>query len=628
LPPQLWRGCPVGCPKMGATTCKCNLGDSEEDTLRLSRDPKQGSGYAFPQFPQPGDGTDKDFVGVSALATPQASSSHVPPLDARGANADAAGGQAVASCAGKLETVAEDSRENPKSEQREERLAELKEALLDAVDANGQLPSHLSDTAKATRGTADAAAGQPLVGDPCEVPSEHDGGPLKNRMPPTGQLQILPPGEAEKASMVYFGSAIDAAAAQAQAHQFGLEPQRRHADVNGDGVVLDMTLPAAVDLALAAERDARGPQTLQRHELEQGQQPERVAVTPLHGDVESAANRLGCFQMAESSSCSGCPLGGNPSLELSREGFKKSEHYETHDQSATTAFMLSALAVPPEIAQQADGGVAEIRQADVKSEVMLSLREAALLEELELPPRPGLQALAVDGDLRRAADGAPDFIDAMGSGTDGTHRSDNGLIEGEPDVKQISLPDDGEGLDGEWINCGTINIICGSKIIFASGEACELEPSSHTNCHMVLDGTVYYGRLSPCRQKLLWSDGDIWVRRSKEEQPAPETDIAPPALAVAEAGAEKAAKKEDPEASAEKTPEKVELSKATEKADASKAAEGKLDAAKKTEVTQGAHKKDVDKKDAGKKGAVKKGAENKGAPQNAKPPANACCDIQ
>merc|ERR1719453_2267163 len=114
--------------------------------------------------------------------------------------------------------------------------------------------------------------------------------------------------------MVYGGSASDAAAAavHAQAHQSAQEPPRRHADVNGDGVVLDMTLPVAVDLALAAERDARGLQTLQRHELDPGQQPERLAATALAGDSEAAANRLGCFQMAESSSCSGCPLGGNP----------------------------------------------------------------------------------------------------------------------------------------------------------------------------------------------------------------------------------------------------------------------------------------------------------------------------
>jgi len=147
---------------MGAQACKCNVGDREEEQLKLSRE--NGGKY---DFPDPGDvlraSAGAEGVGIPATTVPAANSNHLPPLvlplpdtEERGGHADAA--------AGHLPCVNEEAGEALDSENgRTREIAELKEALLVAVDATGQLPAIPGDVSRlealAVR-QADAAAGQ------------------------------------------------------------------------------------------------------------------------------------------------------------------------------------------------------------------------------------------------------------------------------------------------------------------------------------------------------------------------------------------------------------------------------------------------------------------------------------
>merc|ERR1711971_28272 len=74
-----------------------------------------------------------------------------------------------------------------------------------------------------------------------------------------------------------------------------------------------------------------------------------------------------------------------------------------------------------------------------------------------------------------------------------------------------------EGLDGTWLHEGQANKIEGKFVCFHSSESFPLARTGETTCHMVLEGNDYYGRLSPCRQKLMWSDGDVWYRKPSEK---------------------------------------------------------------------------------------------------------------
>jgi len=353
---------------------------------------------------------------------------------------------------------------------------------------------------------ADAAAGQPLdVEDRGQLPTYGNGQSV-------GDPLLAPPAkengtserEAENTSMVYGGAATDAAAAAEASH-------RRDANVNGgDGVVLDMTLPVATDIALSAgSREAAETQW-----SEGGQQSTQVEVTAAEsGPVADSTALLGCFQLTQSSAC-GCPLGD--SLELRRDGITKNELYELHGTSATAPpSSVSALAVPPETSQVDDAND-------------LPLSPSAYRHEL-LPPPPldelcekQLDVLAEHDDLRNAArehSDPTDIIDPRGLESDALDRKVDEATEGVEDAspeKADNPYSTEDGLDGEWLNGAMVMTVKGNHIIFPSGEAYDLEPTGQTTCHMLMDGAVFYGRLSPCRQKLLWSDGDVWTRVQKE----------------------------------------------------------------------------------------------------------------
>jgi len=74
------------------------------------------------------------------------------------------------------------------------------------------------------------------------------------------------------------------------------------------------------------------------------------------------------------------------------------------------------------------------------------------------------------------------------------------------------------GLDGVWSNGDTTVIIKDGRIGFSTGQVHNLEIVSDSECILRLSGKAHIGRLDPNHGgRLLWSDGDVWTRRLREE---------------------------------------------------------------------------------------------------------------
>jgi|Transcript_51503 hypothetical protein len=266
---------------------------------------------------------------------------------------------------------------------------------------------------------------------------------------------------------------------------------------NGDGQIIGMTLPVAADLAL---RDEPLPDKKDPRQSAPGNAAGLTDSTDLPDNAQ-----LTCWQVAEKNGSCVCPFGSG-SLELRRDA--PSEHYDLHGTAGlANPEHVSALAIPP----AHENGEQQRSQPDSHRDASLHPDEGS-----PLPRSPSALAnsASANGDLRATAQDSGD-PGAIGDPTDIAKAG------GQQDTRLETLED---GLDGEWINEGQVNILKGSLIMFASGETCGVEPTSKTTCHMVLEGTVYYGRLSPDRKKLLWSDGDIWMRK---EVPKPIQEPAP-----------------------------------------------------------------------------------------------------
>jgi hypothetical protein len=255
----------------------------------------------------------------------------------------------------------------------------------------------------------------------------------------------------------------------------------------------DVALPAAAQLALSHSHKNDRSQDLQAGQVGVVT-PEKNESTAGEVPLQSEASKpqYDCWSLGEKNAnpCL-CP-DGSGSLELRRDGRTATEHYEVQGtaNSAVIPQGVSALSKPPEAAK------AELDRDPTRSQP----DESSVMPPPESPKQPDILRDAA----REPALPAEANVDIQGMDPHAQHTSP-AKVDGNPAQE--------EGLNGEWINDTQINIVQGDSITFASGEKVQVEPTSTTTCHMVLEGTVFYGRLSPDRQKLLWSDGDVWIRK-------------------------------------------------------------------------------------------------------------------
>lgn len=532
---------------MGGTACKCNHNGAEPEQEKFSRNRDQA--YEFPHSGN-ADAGPKD-LGVSAL-TPK---NGVPPLalplkegkengageDRGGLSADAAAGRG-----GFLPMEDSIPEHEPLEIRGDQFLPDLKEALSSLAEPPDQaLPAGTA---------ADAAAGRPL-----DLDTQNEAAAEPSDAPPPDAAVANENAEVAD-QMVYRGAAADAAAAAEvtamRKASSGKSDHKKDATPENWEAGGEISAPAAADLANRGDRNAdsmiaqAGSESRPFHELgdiaeeatedldddrcplldslgddrgpevhdekkpssQLGEMP-IVEVTSSTAPPDNAS-ALGCFQLAESSSCAGCPLLTMDRQEqFSRDGHRtQSEHYDHVGVSAFT--------------------IPENEQAGAQHNFLLSRNDS---ESQGAPPPPG-------GDSRASQDG-PTPLEASRENADGESGAAAKSIAEEPgNVAEArdaeaeepttgeAAPEQDLGLNGEWLNEGQLNIVDGLRIHFASGETYDLQPTSDTTCQMKLDGVVYYGRLATDRNRLMWSDGDVWIRK---EAPASQKADGPRSAAAA-----------------------------------------------------------------------------------------------
>mmetsp|Transcript_149130 Transcript_149130/g.263400 ORF Transcript_149130/g.263400 Transcript_149130/m.263400 type:complete len:490 (+) Transcript_149130:126-1595(+) len=409
---------------------------------------------------------------------------------------------------------------------------------------------------------ADAAAGQPLDLDAHNEASADLGEPPQDL--------AVPDENADAEGPFYKGAAADAAAAAevtAAQKAAGKQDQKKDGekDFEAGG---EIAMPAAVDITLFksdrhAATDSMVVQaaTLSRdRELAFEEQPPGQDQAPLLRPDETGREAdsrpdmpavevtsstapqhtpspLGCFQLAESAPCAGCPvLQMDRQEQFSRDAQRtRSEHYDHVG--------VSALTIPEDDEYKGDDPQA----------YLFSQNQS----ELQIPPPPG------QGDSRSSAE-APAPAEAAAPEHASLAPADPAKVVAEETGREASAQDvEGlapqaseveasveEGLEGEWLNEGQLNILESNRIIFASGEIYDLKKTSETTCEMTLDSEIYFGRLAADRKTLMWSDGDIWTR--VEVSPSQQAD-GPRSAAVAPEGGAKAVSQPET-ASPEATP--------------------------------------------------------------------------